>query len=173
MNRTIRKVPTDDQQIQVDLMSAPFQSSLNQGLFFSFYSLIHIYFTVHSIYLINENDLNEARPSSLIRSVVEPNVLRSLLTTNPVLLAVDDLIREQSSLLRSFIQLQRTYYESTIRSIRPDHIYITKDNTLQVNYSFHDCMFLKKKYRNLSFKFIADQQQSRMHFQSNDDSITS
>lgn len=128
---------------------------------------------MHSIYLINQNDLNEARPSSLIRSVVEPNVLQSLLTTNPVLLAVDDLIREQSSLLRSFIQLQRTYYESTIRSIQPEHIYITKDNTLQVNYSFHYCMFLEKKYENLFFKFIADQQQqSRMHFQSNDDSIT-
>ncbi|CAF3350195.1 unnamed protein product [Rotaria sp. Silwood1] len=132
---TIRKVSTDDQQVQVDLMSAPFQSSLNQ---------------VHSIYLINQNDLNETRPSSLIRSVVEPNVLQSLLITNPVLLAVDDLIREQSSVLRSFIQLQRTYYESTIRSIRPEHIYVTKDNTLQ---------------------FIADQQQFRMPFQSNDDSI--
>jgi hypothetical protein len=83
--------------------------------------------------LINQNDLNEARPSSLIRSVVEPHVLQSLLTTNPVLLAVDDLIREQSSLLRSFIQLQRTYYESTIRSIRPEHVYVTKDNTLQVS----------------------------------------
>ncbi len=88
---------------------------------------------MHSIYLINQNDLNEARPSSLIRSVVEPHVLQSLLTTNPVLLAVDDLIREQSSLLRSFIQLQRTYYESTIRSIRPEHVYVTKDNTLQVS----------------------------------------
>jgi len=95
--------------------------------------------------LINQNDLNEARPSSLIRSVVEPNVLQSLLTTNPVLLAVDDLIREQSSLLRSFIQLQRTYYESTIRSIRPDHIYVTKDNSLQVNYFDYYCIFLKKK----------------------------
>ncbi|CAF2717212.1 unnamed protein product [Rotaria sp. Silwood2] len=133
---TMRKVSTDDQQVQVDLTSAPFQSSLNQ---------------VHSIYLINQNDLNETRPSSLIRSVVEPHILQSLLTTNPVLLAVDDLIREQSSLLRSFIQLQRTYYESTIRSIRPEHVYVTKDNTLQL---------------------IADQQQYRMPFQSNDDSIT-
>ncbi|CAF4458621.1 unnamed protein product [Rotaria magnacalcarata] len=133
---TIRKVSTDDQQVQVDLMSAPFQSSLNQ---------------VHSIYLINQSDLNENRPSSLIRSVIDPSVLQSLLTTNPVLLAVDDLIREQSSLLRSFIHLQRTYYESTVRSIQPEHVYVTKDNTLQ---------------------FIADQQQSRMHFQSNDDSIT-
>ncbi len=87
--------------------------------------------------MINQSDLNEARPSSLIRSVVEPNVLQSLLTTNPVLLAVDDLVREQSSLLRSFIQLQRTYYESTIRSIRPEHVYITKDNTLQVNFSIY------------------------------------
>jgi hypothetical protein len=98
---------------------------------------------VHSIYLINQNDLNEARPSSLIRSVVEPNVLQSLLTTNPVLLAVDDLIREQSSLLRSFIQLQRTYYESTIRSIRPEYVYVTKDNTLQVSSSDFYRVFLK------------------------------
>ena len=90
--------------------------------------------SVHSIYLINQNDQNEARPSTLIRSVIEPHVLQSLLTTNPVLLAVDDLIREQSSLLRSFVHLQRTYYESTIRSIRPDHVYTTKDNTLQVCY---------------------------------------
>jgi hypothetical protein len=103
-------------------MSAPFQSSLNQ---------------VHSIYLINQTDLDQTRPSSLIRSVIEPNVLQSLLTTNPVLLAVDDLIREQSSMLRSFIHLQRTYYESTIRSIRPDYIYVTKDNSLQVNYSYN------------------------------------
>lgn len=123
-------------------MSAPFQSSLNQGFFFLFthiivYSNYVFLFIVHSIYLINQNDLNETRPSSLIRSVVEPNVLQSLLTTNPVLLAVDDLIREQSSLLRSFIHLQRTYYESTVRSIRPEHVYVTKDNTLQVNYYFY------------------------------------
>ncbi|CAF1295615.1 unnamed protein product [Adineta steineri] len=132
-----RKVSTDDHGVQVDLMSAPFQSSLNQ---------------VHSIYLINQNDLNEARPSSLIRSVIEPSVLQSLLTTNPVLLAVDDLIREQSSLLRSFIHLQRTYYESTIRSIRPEHVYVTKDNSL---------------------RFIAEQQQqSRMYYQAHDDSIS-
>ncbi|CAF3594445.1 unnamed protein product [Rotaria sordida] len=136
LNRTIQKVSTYDQQVQVDIMSTPFQSSLNQ---------------IHSIYLINENDLNEIRPSSLFRSVVEPQVLQSLLTTNPVLLAVDDLLREQSSLLRSFIQLQRTYYESTIRSIRPEYIYVTKDNTL---------------------RFIADHQQFQRHFQSNDDSIT-
>ncbi|CAF3682336.1 unnamed protein product [Rotaria socialis] len=145
---TIRKVSTDDQQVQVDLMSAPFQSSLNQ---------------VHSIYLINQSDFNENRPSSLIRSVVDPNVLQSLLTTNPVLLAVDDLIREQSSLLRSFIHLQRTYYESTVRSIQPEHVYVTKDNTLQNNEKLVTCIY---------FQFIADQQQSRMHFQSNDDSIT-
>lgn len=119
--------------------------------------------------MINQSDLNEARPSSLIRSVVEPNVLQSLLTTNPVLLAVDDLIREQSSLLRSFIHLQRTYYESTVRSIRPEHVYVTKDNTLQVNYSL---FFLLLYLIGCFFKFIADQQQSRMFFQSNDDSIT-
>jgi hypothetical protein len=123
--------------------------------------------------LINQSDLNEARPSSLIRSVVEPNVLQSLLTTNPVLLAVDDLIREQSSLLRSFIQLQRTYYESTIRSIRPEHIYVTKDNSLQVNYFDYLLYFFEKEeLKSFSFKFIADQHQSRMYFQSNDDSIT-
>ncbi|UJR26068.1 hypothetical protein I4U23_007414 [Adineta vaga] len=132
----IRKVLTENQEVQVDLTSAPFQSSLNE---------------VRSIYLINQNDLNEARPSSLIRSVIDPNVLQSLLTTNPVLLAVDDLIREQSSLLRSFIQLQRTYYESTVRSIRPEHIYVTKDNSL---------------------RFIAEQQHARMYLRSNDDSIT-
>lgn len=144
LHRTTRNIRTEDQQIQVDLMSAPFQSSLNQGFFFfSFYSLLQIYLVVHSIYLINQNDLNEARPSSLIRSVVEPNVLQSLLTTNPVLLAVDDLIREQSSLLRSFIQLQRTYYESTIRSIRPEYVYVTKDNTLQVSSSDFYRVFLK------------------------------
>jgi hypothetical protein len=144
LNRVTRKISTDDQQTQVDLMSAPFQSSLNQGfIFFHIYLLIQIYSIVHSVYLINENDLNEARPSSLIRSVIEPDVLQSLLTTNPVLLAVDDLVREQSSLLRSFIRLQRTYYESTIRSIRPNHIYITKDNTLQVRCSYYCCIFLK------------------------------
>ncbi|CAF0777324.1 unnamed protein product [Adineta ricciae] len=135
-NKSTRKATTENQEVQVDLTSAPFQSSLNQ---------------VHSIYLINQNDLNEARPSTLIRSVIEPNVLQSLLTTNPVLLAVDDLIREQSSLLRSFIQLQRTYYESTVRSIRPEHVYVTKDNSL---------------------RYIAEQQQSRMYLQSNDDSMT-
>ena len=91
--------------------------------------------------MINQTGLDETRPSSLIRSVVEPNVLQSLLTTNPVLLAVDDLIREQSSLLRSFIQLQRTYYESTIRSIRPEHVYVTKDNTLQVPFVDYDFMY--------------------------------
>ncbi|CAF4334340.1 unnamed protein product, partial [Adineta steineri] len=59
---------------------------------------------------------------------------------------------EQSSLLRSFIHLQRTYYESTIRSIRPEHVYVTKDNSL---------------------RFIAEQQQqSRMYYQAHDDSIS-
>jgi hypothetical protein len=121
-------------------MSAPFQSSLNQGFPFSLShtsaSPLNIFILVHSIYLINQTDLTEPRPSSLIRSVIDPHVLQSTLTTNPVILAVDDLIREQSSLLRSFIQLQRTYYESTVRSITPNHIYVTKDNSLQVKNHF-------------------------------------
>ena len=137
--RTTKKVSTDERHVQVDLLSAPFQSSLNQGsstLPSISINPRHRCILVHSIYLINQADLNEARPSSLIRSVVEPHVLQSALATNPVLLAVDDLIREHSSLLRSFIQLQRTYYESTVRSITPHHIYVAKDNSLQVDTAF-------------------------------------
>ena len=135
LSRATRYVSTDDQQVQVDLISAPFQSSLNQGELSMYLFRIPLLacVAVHSIFLINENDLNEVRPSLLTRSLVEPHVLQSLMTTNPVLLAVDDLIREQSSLLRSFIHLQRTYYESTVRSIQPDHLYVTKDNTLRVS----------------------------------------
>ena len=126
---------------------------------------------VHSIYLINQDDLNEVRPSLLMRSMVEPHVLQSLMTTNPVLLAVDDLIREQSSLLRSFIHLQRTYYESTVRSIQPDHLYVTKDNTLRVSDCndasplVHDAVF------SMLSKYIADQQRSRIPFPSSHDAI--
>jgi hypothetical protein len=40
LHRTTRNIRTEDQQIQVDLMSAPFQSSLNQGFFFLFFLFI-------------------------------------------------------------------------------------------------------------------------------------
>ncbi|CAF1072990.1 unnamed protein product, partial [Didymodactylos carnosus] len=105
----VRKPTMDDQQVQVDLFSLPYSSQIQQTPTFVF--------------------LNQ--PSNLVKSVIQQDVLQSMLTTNPVLLAIDDLVRQQTSLLKTFIHLQRSYYESTVRNIKPDHIYVTKENTMR------------------------------------------
>ncbi|KAM4052170.1 uncharacterized protein C19orf44 homolog isoform 2-T2 [Anomaloglossus baeobatrachus] len=69
-------------------------------------------------------------PVSMVSHVVSPDLIEALTTYNPVALALNDMLKQQLFLTRSFVDMAEQLYLSTVRSLENEsYCYTTLENT--------------------------------------------
>ncbi|KAG9486455.1 hypothetical protein GDO78_006695 [Eleutherodactylus coqui] len=77
-----------------------------------------------------------SNPVSIVSHVVSPDLIEALTTYNPMALALNDLLKQQLFLIRSFVDMTQQIYLSTVKSIENEsYCYTTLENTKE-NYAW-------------------------------------
>ncbi|XP_069818373.1 uncharacterized protein C19orf44 homolog isoform X2 [Dendropsophus ebraccatus] len=71
-------------------------------------------------------------PVSMVSHVVSPDVIEALTTYNPMALALNDMLKQQLFLTRSFVSMAQQLYLSTVTSLEKEsYCYTTLENTTE------------------------------------------